>query len=582
MDEDTSENDDGPPRSRQQLAFFPTLNFLNFPSVGRVGPDAPQQQQQQNAYTSTQPAASARHVSQQYGTHTENAAGAISSSSSSRPPGQRNNPDNASAGREDGTGMRLSELHELQKTLEQSLQEQQQQFQLMQAQAQAAQQMQQQQHHHNHQLQQAEIQRQMMEWGENSLSNVELPSASLGLPMPRMPSSLLNAYLDSGSGGSERSLPGGSMGMSPLPPTATEQQQQQQPPPPLPQYQQPSAAGPQHHHMRMSNQNQQQQQAVLYSNNDITARQIGGGGTASIMALQAPGRSFSSASRQQQPDMDPRNFQHNEFLANYGLSAGNLQEQQRHQQQDIYQQQGLSANHPGMPATFDASSRMQQQVILQSQHTAVPQQSYHRQYEQNVRGGMLEGNNVPVHSPNMPAHDEDEDEEKEKLDHSVIHGGFHPMVMDQTPTILPIYAQPQQQSPQQIQQQVQLNQHTDTSTATGSALPPHSGNWQPQQKQDTSFAYSGTSSNFAVTASSSSINSSTNLHERILHLDQAMECSMKSQRFIQDWDTKMGLRRCHSKTMRQTTVSRRKVQDLMVSTIMRGGAAASLFVPKQA
>ena len=150
------------------------------------------------------------------------------------------------------------------------------------------------------------------------------------------------------------------------------------------------------------------------------------------------------------------------------------------------------------------------------------------------------------------------------------------MVINQAPTVLPIYAQPQQQ-------QLQLIQHTQTNTATINALPQHSQNWQPQQKQDTFITYPGTSGGFAVTASSIGYtNSSTNLHQRVLRLDQAMERSLRSQRLIQDWDAKMGLRRCHSKTMRQTTESRKKVQELMVSTIMRGGMGAFSFVPKQA
>ena len=138
------------------------------------------------------------------------------------------------------------------------------------------------------------------------------------------------------------------------------------------------------------------------------------------------------------------------------------------------------------------------------------------------------------------------------------------------------------QAPWPQQQQLQLIQHV-TNTATINALPQHSQNWQPQQKQDTFITYPGTSGGFAVTASSIGYtNSSANLYQRVLRLDQAMERSLRSQRLIQDWDAKMGLRRCHSKTMRQTTESRKKVQELMVSTIMRGGMGAFLFVPKQA
>ena len=390
-------------------------------------------------------------------------------------------------------------ISELQKTLAQ----QQQQLRLIEAaqQMQVAQQMQ---LNHNQPQEASDVvQRQMLEWGENSLNSIDIPSAALGLP--RMPSSLLN-NLDFSSGGSERSLLGGSMGMSP--PAVTEQQQQPPPPPP---HQQPSTQGQQDHQMRMSNQNQQQP-SFLYDTN-TTTRQISG--TASVTE-QASGGSSSLASRQQ-ADVNPRNFQQNDFLANYELSR-NLQ-------------QGLSANRTGIP-------------ILAAH----------------------DDNDDDEDDDDDDDDDGDDEEEEEKSDNSIIHGGFHPMVINQGPMMLPIYAQPQQQ-------QLQVNQHTQTNTATMNALPQHLQKWQPQQKQDTSITYPGTVGN---------TDSSTNLHQRVLRLDQAMERSVRSQRLIQDWDAKMGLRRCHSKTMRQTTESRKKVQELMVSTIMRGGIGAFLFVPKQA
>lgn len=43
--------------------------------------------------------------------------------------------------------------------------------------------------------------------------------------------------------------------------------------------------------------------------------------------------------------------------------------------------------------------------------------------------------------------------------------------------------------------------------------------------------------------------------------DSAMEKSFKSQEDLQQWDRKMGLRRCHSKTMTDTTLSREKLRE---------------------
>ena len=475
--EDSPENEqhEGPPQQQSRQPQQHSIQQpapLAFPSH----PGAPHQQQQgERQEASSGPE---RHgASQQHEYTTENAAAIIS---------------------------------ELQKTLAQ----QQQQLRLIEAaqQMQVAQQTQQQQHNQPQEASEV-LQRQILEWGENSLSSIDIPSAALGLP--RMPSSLLN-NLDFSSGGSERSLLGGSMGMSP--PAVTEQQQQPPPPPP---HQQPSTQGQQDHQMRMSNQNQQQP-SFLYDTN-TTTRQISG--TASVTE-QASGGSSSLASRQQ-ADVNPRNFQQNDFLANYELSR-NLQ-------------QGLSANRTGIP-------------ILAAH----------------------DDNDDDEDDDDDDDDDGDDEEEEEKSDNSIIHGGFHPMVINQGPMMLPIYAQPQQQ-------QLQVNQHTQTNTATMNALPQHLQDWQPQQKQDTSIAYPGTGGGFAVTTSSiGNTNSPMNLHQRVLRLDQAMERSVRSQRLIQDWDAKMGLRRCHSKTMRQTTESRKKVQELMVSTIMRGGIGAFLFVPKQA
>jgi len=349
-------------------------------------------------------------------------------------------------------------------------------------------------------------------------------STSIGYPsgpLPRIPPrNLLDLYLDFNSNSSD--LERTLLGGMPKsnPPTKMGQRQE---------------------HGYVSNQNQKQH-AILFNSN-ATARQIEPGGAAS-MGQEAGILSFLSASHQSGTCLGPRNSQQNELSANEGFFIGNWQQQQ----------QLFSPDHPGKPAATDASSRFHQEATSQSQPMiALQQQSQHHQ--QNFQTGMQEGNNTPLHFSSL-CNDDNDDDENEQLDHSIIL-----MLMNQ-----PLISHAQQQ--QQQQQQQQPDQTTDASCT---------GNWlRLQQEHETSFASAG--GTFAATCTTF-----TNLHERILQLDQAMERSTMSQRLIQDWDAKMGLRRCHSKTMRQTTVSRSRVQEMMVGTIMRGRAAAALlFVPKQA
>ena len=49
----------------------------------------------------------------------------------------------------------------------------------------------------------------------------------------------------------------------------------------------------------------------------------------------------------------------------------------------------------------------------------------------------------------------------------------------------------------------------------------------------------------------------------IVSFREAMEKSQKSQQSIHDWDRKMGLKRSHSKTMRLTTRSRKKLRSVL-------------------
>mmetsp|Transcript_19108 Transcript_19108/g.25087 ORF Transcript_19108/g.25087 Transcript_19108/m.25087 type:complete len:237 (-) Transcript_19108:675-1385(-) len=53
------------------------------------------------------------------------------------------------------------------------------------------------------------------------------------------------------------------------------------------------------------------------------------------------------------------------------------------------------------------------------------------------------------------------------------------------------------------------------------------------------------------------------LEVKMVALHQAMQKAFQSQKQLQQWDRKMGLRRCHSKTMTKTAKSRKKLRDLM-------------------
>lgn len=53
----------------------------------------------------------------------------------------------------------------------------------------------------------------------------------------------------------------------------------------------------------------------------------------------------------------------------------------------------------------------------------------------------------------------------------------------------------------------------------------------------------------------------------LMSLSAAMEKSLKSQQDIHDWDRKMGLKRSHSKTMRLTTRSRKKLRAMIKKQI---------------
>ena len=57
-----------------------------------------------------------------------------------------------------------------------------------------------------------------------------------------------------------------------------------------------------------------------------------------------------------------------------------------------------------------------------------------------------------------------------------------------------------------------------------------------------------------------SVETDRDILNRIECLKKALRKSMVSQQKIQEWDRKMGLRRCHSKTMSRTTVSRMQLK----------------------
>ena len=581
--EDTTEIEEGspPPLSRQPqhapLHVRVTFPFhdLSFPNPTVAGSGFAQQEQQQNASqhgqssfaASSVPAAAAQQQQQHGGT--ENAA-AFHPWESSRPTGHGYVPGHVSSGREDADiGMKLVELHKLQKVMQQNLEYQKQQL-MMQLQANHThytQQQQQQQQQEPPQPPQPPrrlavsvglTQRPVLQWEDDAQVSNDNPSGSIVMSMPRMPSGLLNTYLDSYSSASERRslLAGHTRAPTPPLPTTTEQRQQQQ---------QPHETGLQRGYM--PNQNPQQQ-AILYNNARTAAREIGS--AASTIGQEA-------ASHQPDTSMSPEVPQQNEVGTNDAMLTGSWQQQDvRRRRSDPFLQWQFTANHSGRSAATDTLCRLQQQEeISHSQPMAAPQQQS-QLYQGNNDMDIQEEMNIPLNFSNLfdkdDVHD-DADGKKEKLDHSVIHGGFHPMLMNQS-SIIPNYAQQQQQ-----QQQSNPSQPVGT---IGATLPQPAGIWPQQQRQETSFELHGSGSTCSsVAAFSRSTHSSTNLHERILKLDEAIEKSMKSQRMLQAWDTKMGLRKCHSKTMRSTTTSRKKVQEMMVSTIMRTGATAFLF-PKQA
>ena len=545
------------PLSRQPQQV-PPLSFHDpsFPNPTVAGSSVSQQEQQQNASQHGQLLLSASSgpsgPAQQRG-DTENAAAPFSWSSS-RFPGHGGVPGHASRGQEGGGGMNMTELYELQKRMQQNVERQQQL--LMQTstnyaqQAPPQQQQQQQQQPPPPQQQHPAapggyIQRQVLEWGGDSRGSDNTPTGLISMQMSRMPSGLLNMYLDSYNSASERLLGEQTGTPTPLPLTATEQQQR---------WRQPSITGRQHGYM--SNQNHHQE-AVLHNDANTTVRQIGSGGAVSTTWQGAAHHQADASS-----SMGPGKHQQNEFSDNVGLLTGIWQQQDGHQQgSDPFSKRQYSGNHQGKPAASVTSTRsLYQEETSHSQRTAALQQQS-QLYQQNIDMGIQEAMDMPLNFSNLFDSDDDDGIEKEKLDHSIIHGGFHPMLMNQS-SIIPNYPHQQQPNPNQ-------------SILTSGTLPQPAGIWQqPQQRQGTSFGLHETSPR--------GTHSSTNLHTRIMKLDEAMEKSIKSQRMLQAWDTKMGLRKCHSKTMRQTTASRKRVQELLVSAIMRSGATAFLFVPKQA
>ena len=551
-----------PSRQPQHAPFaFPFHDPATIAGSGFV-----QQEQQQNTprhghssfAASSGPPAAAAAAQQQHG-GTENAA-ALFSWESSRPAGHGHVPGQAPRGQEGGHDMKLAELHKLQRIMKQNLEYQQHQL-MMQLQA-----------THAHYARQQQPPQPTASGGHiHAQGSDDDPGGSVAMQMPRMPSGLLNnMYLGSYSSASERSLRGGQMG-TPLHllPTAPEQQEHQQ----HQHQQQPSVQGLQHGYL--SDQSLQQQ-AILH-NTHATARQIDSSGAASTLGQEA-------ASHQANTRMSQRKGQENEFANDALPTAGRQQQDMRRRRSDPFLQWQFTANHSDRSAATDNSSRLQQQEQASySQPMAAPQQQS-QLYQQNIDMGIemdmdiQEGIDVPLNFSNLFDNDDEVDDnnddddgsgEKEKPDHSVIHGGFHPMLMNQS-SIIPNYAQQQQQ------------QHSNPNQSVGTigTLPQPAGIWQ-QQRQDTSFGLHGTGSSSAV-AFSRSPHSSSNLRQRILKLDEAMEKSIKSQKMLQAWDTKMGLRKCHSKTMRSTTTSRKKVQEMMVSTIMRTGGATAFLFPKQA
>jgi len=62
--------------------------------------------------------------------------------------------------------------------------------------------------------------------------------------------------------------------------------------------------------------------------------------------------------------------------------------------------------------------------------------------------------------------------------------------------------------------------------------------------------------------------SHSKIRQRLVDFEHAMERSQDSQQKIHDWDRKMGLKRSHSKTMRLSTRSRKKLRQLLKKEIM--------------
>ena len=573
-----NKKDEGSPPPSRQPQHAPFAFPFHDPRATIAGSGFVQQEQQQNTpqhghssfAASSGPVAAA--AQQQHG-GTENPV-ALFSWESSRPAGHGHVPGQAPRGQEGGHDMKLAELHKLQRIMKQNLEHRQHQL-MMQLQA-----------THAHYVQQQQPQPQPPQPTASgghihAHGSNDDPGGSVAMQIPRMPGDLLNMYLGSYSSASERSLLGGQMG-TPLHllPTAPEQQEHQQHQHQQNQQQEPSVQGLQHGYL--SNQSLQQQ-AILQNNTHATARQIDSSGAASTLGQEA-------ASHQANTRMSQKKGQENEFSANDALpTVGRQQQDVLRRRSDPFLQWQFTANHSDRSAATDNSSRLQQQEQASYSQTMAAPQQQSQLHQQNIDMGIemdmdiQEGMDVPLNFSNLFDNDDefddnddnDDSDGKEKPDYSVIHGGFHPMLMNQS-SIIPNYAQQQQQ-----QQQQHLN--PNQSVGTIGTLPQPAGIWQQhqQQRQDTSFGLHETSSS-SVVAFSRSPHSSTNLHQRILKLDKAMEKSIKSQKMLQAWDTKMGLRKCHSKTMRSTTTSRKKVQEMMVSTIMRTGGATAFLFPKQA
>ena len=67
--------------------------------------------------------------------------------------------------------------------------------------------------------------------------------------------------------------------------------------------------------------------------------------------------------------------------------------------------------------------------------------------------------------------------------------------------------------------------------------------------------------------------------DRVFYLDRAMDQTFKSQRQLQEWDTQHGLRKCHSKTMRESSLSRKKIQELTMQAVIKSQCGLSPNIP---